>query len=182
MDYRGQSSRLYRYTTKMDKITLTYIQSCEYLIYMFLILSLCTWNISLHHDSILIGMAIILIAENYIGQTYTLAAGIVFSFVVLPLEPISRTSITLLLINLIGFCCAAWIGFSIKKSENFSAYTDSYQIIPWTVFNDTRTSLAAMRYLLFSINQKQKITELERAYNELSRLEKMFKGIEENNS
>ncbi|MCL6445925.1 MAG: hypothetical protein K6T83_21190, partial [Alicyclobacillus sp.] len=50
--------------------------------------------------------------------------------------------------------------------------------VPWAVVNDIRTSLAAIRFLLFPLHTDEKDPALQKATMELSRLERIFSQME----
>lgn len=54
------------------------------------------------------------------------------------------------------------------------------QVLPWKVINDVRTSLSAIRFLLFHIQNKELSNEeIQDATTELYRLEKLFQDLEQ---
>lgn len=86
------------------------------------------------------------------------------------------------LIAFVEFCAMAWLGFQHQRQTTTTHQqqdnSHSDQVVPWAVANDIRTSLAAIRFLLFPLHGDAKDSAVEQATMELSRLEHIFSQIE----
>jgi hypothetical protein len=83
----------------------------------------------------------------------------------------------------VGYLSVSWLGYRHKKEkileeERMAQNSHPDQVLPWAVVNEIRTSLAAIRFLLFPIDDDKKTKELQKATLELSRLENLFHEIE----
>jgi hypothetical protein len=90
-----------------------------------------------------------------------------------------------LLIEIMGLLWVSWLGYhhrvqerALEQSEPRHDPSHRPQLIPWAVANDIRTSLAAVRFLLFPGKDDSLPERLRQASNELSRLEALFQELE----
>jgi hypothetical protein len=80
----------------------------------------------------------------------------------------------------LGFTLSAWMGYHHRRvqiAERRRTQPKSQHrphVLPWAVANEIRTSLAAIRYLLFPVQGNPDSAALQRATNELARLEALF--------
>lgn len=172
-----------------DEFVMDYIRVHANLLRSILMLGLCIWGIWQHHFSIVAGIIVTGAVSYYIGFLLSFIVGVSWSSLIAMTEPTLNGTITTLMISLVGFSCVAWLGYQHKEtaeleqskesSKRHPNYTHTDQVLPWAVANDVRTSLAAIRFLLFPIHDEKKLSELEIASRELSRLEQVFKEIEE---
>ncbi|EJY54431.1 metallophosphoesterase [Alicyclobacillus hesperidum URH17-3-68] len=95
-----------------------------------------------------------------------------------------NATLTTALFEFVGYLLVARLGFKHRQEQNVlqkrgqTAMTHRDQVMPWHVSNDIRTSLAAVRFLLFPIRDEQNHYSVDEAMNELSRLEKLFEEME----
>jgi hypothetical protein len=95
------------------------------------------------------------------------------------------------MVEIFGYGCVAWLGFRHREQQRLqkemamkSSHDDS--VMPWAVTNEVRTSLAAIRFLLFPLHAVEMKDEaanapLRQATEELQRLEQLFSEMEKSN-
>ena len=174
---------------KADESVMEYIRVHANLLRTILMLGLCIWGVWEHHFSIVTGIIVTGAISYYIGFLVSLIVCISWSAAIAFTEATISGSIATLMISLVGLSCVAWLGFQHKETAELEQSKESTkrhpshphtdQVLPWAVANDVRTSLAAIRFLLFPIHEEKRLDELEIASRELSRLEQVFKEIEE---
>lgn len=151
--------------------------------------------------SILVGWAIVTAHPLYVAAVLVVGAisffvGFIESVVVGLLLiggialfhwPISEgLDVSGLMMEAFGFGCVAWLGYRHREEQRqqkerakFPASVDC--VIPWVVANEVRTSLAAVRFLLFPFYASNPTEELAQttssivqATDELQRIENLF--------
>ncbi len=92
------------------------------------------------------------------------------------------------MVEVFAYGCVAWLGYrhreqqrrQMEKALQSQQHTDS--VVPWVVANEIRTSLAAIRFLLFPLHATPQDDtsgdSLRQATAELQRLEQIFSNIE----
>lgn len=91
-----------------------------------------------------------------------------------------------LMMEAFGFGCVSWLGYRHREEQRLQkerAKTPPHaaSVIPWVVTNEVRTSLAAVRFLLFPFQESKPTGELTmttlpiaKAADELQRIENLF--------
>ncbi|MBX6352390.1 MAG: hypothetical protein IRZ10_03575 [Thermoflavifilum sp.] len=84
----------------------------------------------------------------------------------------------------LGLLLSAWMGYHHRRvremarkwseAQTTAALHHRPHVLPWAVANEIRTSLAAIRYLLFPVHGQADPEALQRATRELARLEALF--------
>ncbi|MCF8564337.1 hypothetical protein LLE49_06210 [Alicyclobacillus tolerans] len=96
-------------------------------------------------------------------------------------------ALTLVPIKLFADAAIAWLGYHHKQQKEIQKRRQqqtqnrfhSDKVLPWTAANEIRNSLAAIRFLLFPLQGGEQNQEpLQKATDELSRIEKMFEYME----
>ncbi|WP_067622541.1 hypothetical protein [Alicyclobacillus acidiphilus] len=92
------------------------------------------------------------------------------------------TDIGTILLQVIGYLAVVFLGYKHKTLREFQkAASKANQVLPWAVVNEVRTSLSAIRFLLFPLqDDTQSREEIQKATSELSRLEQLFHDLERN--
>ena len=88
------------------------------------------------------------------------------------------------MMQVFGYGCVAWLGFRHREQQRREkervktrlSHADS--VIPWAVANEVRTSLAAVRFLLFPLDEQETPRSIRQVTEELKRLEEIFSEIE----
>jgi hypothetical protein len=177
-----------------DDAIVRFFRSHAYLCIAILSLAIFIWGCVTRHTGFAIGSILLGGLSYFFGLSVAVLFGIVFTFMGVVHSGVSSQAATAA-VELLGYICVAWLGYGhrvqnveqkqLEKErsarENGEGDTHRDQIVPWSVVNEVRTSLAAVRFLLFPLHDKETGTQLEKATNELSRLEKIFSEIERDN-
>lgn len=160
--------------------TLTWVHQKRIFLLAIGCFALAVWGVFSNHFTFTFGLVVI----GGIGYFTGIFAALVASTILLlsNLVWISHTtfSIAIALLELVGYAVISWLGQSHRQIKKLhSNERKPNQMLPWAVVNEVRTSLSAIRFLLFPIeNQQHDAQNLKRATDELSRLEQMFKDLE----
>jgi hypothetical protein len=152
---------------------------------------ICTWAVTNGKVEIVAGIFVVGGLGYFLGLIVGLGFGLIFFFLNVLSVPINADTLTAAMLGFVGYCVAAWLGYQHseeKQSEQARAQkTHPDQILPWDMVNEVRTSLAAVRYLLFPMHESQDKEpenhdrKLDLATQELSRLERLFNEFEREN-
>lgn len=116
-------------------------------------------------------------------------SGLLESYVLFqPLRLHHAIDIAVVMVEVFGYGCVAWLGYRHREQQRRQKemalkvqHGDS--VLPWMVANEVRTSLAAIRFLLFPLNHSGGHVDashdpLRQATDELQRLEQIFNNME----
>lgn len=150
---------------------------------------LTAWGAASNHPAFTFGLVAVGAIGYFIGIFTALVASllsIALDVTFLPngemgnLRNPGNLSVTLMALEIVGYIAIAWLGQSHRRAKKWQLQNRKpNQEVPWAVVNEVRTSLSAIRFLLFPIDdQRHHQQSLKRATEELSRLEQMFKDLE----
>jgi hypothetical protein len=164
----------------IDKRTVKWLKSHSHLVTAFLAFGIILW---IHHLWFSLTVILIGAVSYFFGLSVAFMVSLVFALTNLAYSFQPSYVLTMEPAKLACYVCVAWLGFHHKQQkriQNGMLQKSSHpvQVVPWTVANEIRTSLASVRYLLFPIQENHKIQEVNILTNELSRLEKIFEQIE----
>lgn len=151
-----------------------------------IVLGLCSWGLVTSH----IWFVVLLICTGAAG--YYFGATIALFMSVLGVLGLSLSAgyqgfnltVTTILFEWVGMLLVARLGVQHSQEravlERQSTVPPSHRdhVLPWHVTNNVRTSLAAVRFLLFPVQDERNRQALETAVAELARLEELFETIE----
>lgn len=180
MKYMNSAVRLVRdCCAQSDRFIVNFLLSHTNLITALATLGLAVWGLSLGHRIFFLGLIVIGALSYFFGMTLGLSVGMLLGLTRL-LHPVPGTPrVTIAIVELVGYVCIAWLGYRHKEQKQLQKvqeHTDP--ILPWAVANEVRTSLAAVRFLLFPLHDEHTSDQLETVTKELSRLENIFSEIE----
>ena len=170
--------------SKLDSHVIVWIQAHTDLLIAIANLGLALWAIATGHWLYVFGLLLI----GAIGYFGGLVVGLVLVVLIMGMTVFSigihQVVTSVILLQTAGYLSVAWLGFRHKyiRGEQNRITTHKPQVLPWVIANDIRTSLAAIRFLLFPLNDEHSNQKLQQATNELSRLENLFNEIEKTNS
>ena len=172
---RGEASRL-------DSALVGFISSHANLFLACTALGLAAWEVSRHSFWPVAAMTLIGALGYYFGLTISLFAASPFLvWGAVSLLTASGSSFAELILQALGYSSIGWLGFrhkTIAHRQRASASHDP-QILPWNTVNEVRTSLAAIRFLLFPLQNPSSNQELTDVTKELARLEGLFNEMEQ---
>jgi hypothetical protein len=174
--------KLSGWITFTDHYTVNFIKTHGNLIMAVISLFLFLWGVAFHSPLFLLGMVILGAVSFYFGISLALLGGVGFTIIDIIRSLGHGGMVTSLVVDVVGYICITWLGYHHRGQLRLQKAQDipqlhSDQIVPWVVLNEVRTSLAAVRYLLFPLDA-QHANDLEKITAELSRLEHLFAEIE----
>lgn len=171
----------------MDQTVVSALDNHANLTTTLVVIGLCAWGIITKHLWFDAGVACIGAISYYLGATISFIVALVLVSLNIHGGPQFSQSVTASLCELVGYILVARLGFehrqeqtSLKRRQN-EHESHSDQVIPWHVSNDMRTSLAAIRFLLFPVKDESNGPALDEAVRELARLESLFQSLESKN-
>lgn len=172
----------------MDRTVVSALDNHANLITALAVLGLCAWGIITKHLWFDTGVVCVGAIAYYLGATISFIVALILAFLNIQGGSQFSPSVTASLCELVGYALVARLGFehrqeetSLKRRQNEHG-SHSDQVIPWHVSNDMRTSLAAIRFLLFPVKDESNGPALEEAVRELARLESLFQSLEHQDS
>ncbi|WP_026976164.1 hypothetical protein [Alicyclobacillus contaminans] len=172
-----------RRLAKWDRHLIQWTKNHTNLLLLLVNLIILIWTCFVGMGEYLLGMVVIGALGYFAGLTVSISAVPIAAAVdVLWLHHTHAASGTIM-VELVGYVNIAWLGYRHQrlKQTQQRAITEAYpdQVMSWNAVNEIRSSLAAIRFLLFPLHSEHANNkELQQATNELSRLEKMFQEME----
>lgn len=173
------------WTDRADRKVLYILEHHANLMAAILVASLCGWGMVTLHVWFVVGVIAVGAAAYLLGATVALLGALLLTVLGTHLGPNFNLDITTALFELVGYALVARLGYGHRKTQRdlqrkqrelLSSHPD--QVIPWHVSNEVRTSLAAVRFLLFPVSVEHNGPAVEEAVKELSRLEGLFEQLE----
>ena len=81
----------------------------------------------------------------------------------------------------ISYWCNVWLACKHRKEKKVQQNGHHDQIMSWAVANEIRNSLAAIRFVLFPIQENAPDSNIERVTEEIVKIERFFEQIESQN-
>lgn len=168
---------------RSDRQIVSFLITHSNLITALVTLGLAIWGLSVGHISFFVGLIIIGAISYFLGITLGLSLGVLLSVWRL-FNPDPHTLwFATLLVELLGYISISWLGYRHKEQQQrqkvqeiASHHRD--QVMSWAVANEIRTSLAAVRFLLFPLHDENTSHQLDTVTKELARLEELFSQME----
>jgi hypothetical protein len=174
--------RIHAWCSKWDKRLVRFVRNRAHLFAAAVALVLCVWGLSAGHAGFAAGMIILGAVGYFLGLTIAIGLGVVLTAVDVYVAMHTGVVPSTLLLEMIGYSCIAWLGYSHReqkeRQKRLAMEVHEPQVLPWSVVNEVRTSLAAIRFLLFPLHGDGSNQEVRRATDELSRLERLFTEME----
>ena len=168
----------------MDGAVVQWIWSHMNLLTAIATLWICTWAVTNGKVEIVAGIFTVGALGYFLGLIVGASFGLVFFVANLLSVPFNGDNMTAAMLGFVGYCVAAWLGYQHSEEKRMETerakQTHPDQVLPWDMVNEVRTSLAAVRYLLFPMHDSQD-QKLDLATRELSRLESLFNEYEREN-
>lgn len=151
---------------------------------------ICTWAVTNGKVEIVAGIFVVGALGYFLGLIAGLGFALLFFVINILSVPLNGDNITAAMLGWVGYCVAAWLGYQHSEEKQMekarAKQTHPDQVLPWDMVNEVRTSLAAVRYLLFPMHSTESIPstdnrQLDLATKELSRLESLFNEYEREN-
>ncbi|QQE77792.1 hypothetical protein [Alicyclobacillus sp. SO9] len=173
---------------RTDALFVDAIQTRSSLLTALIVVTLCIWGSSTGHVWFVAGIMVVGALSYFFGIVIALLGGLAFTCIELFAAAIPHMQASVIFMEITGYIMITWLGYRHKEQkelqqehiqqQQFVSHSD--QVIPWSVTNEVRTSLAAVRFLLFPLDtDEQKDATLEKATAELSRLEHLFNEMEQ---
>jgi hypothetical protein len=171
--------------TLADRAVVSVIERHTNLLSAIAVLCLCAWGIVTQHTWFVLGILGVGAVAYTLGATLALMAGLALTLLGIRTEHGFNLTLTTTLFEFVGYMLVARLGFKHRQQQaalrrqRQTGPSHRDRVIPWHVSNDIRTSLAAVRFLLFPVNDGQHGHAVEEAVKELARLERLFQEMEE---
>lgn len=180
MKFRGYFAPVQESVLHIDSRTVKWLKRHSHLVTAFLALGIILW---IHHLWFSLTVVLIGAVSYFFGLSVAFLVSLVFAVLNLAYSFQPSYILTMEPAKLACYVCVAWLGFHHKQQkriQNGQMHKPNHpvQVVPWSVANEIRTSLASVRYLLFPIQENHKLHEVNVLTEELSRLEKIFEQIE----
>lgn len=174
---------------RIDGLFVNAIQMRSNLLIALIVVTLCIWGSSTGHVWFVAGIMVVGALSYFFGIVVALLGGLAFTSVELFAAAVPHMQASVIFMEITGYVMITWLGYRHKEQKELQQehiqqkqqfVSHSAQVIPWSVTNEVRTSLAAVRFLLFPLDiDEQTDPTLEKATAELSRLEHLFKEMEQ---
>lgn len=151
-----------------------------------IVVGLCGWGIATQHIWFVIFVIMIGAAGYYLGATIALTVS--FALALWSTHSGGQSfdlTITTAVFEFTGYSLIARLGVRHRHERaalqrtKLKALSHRDQVMSWQVSNHVRTSLAAVRFLLFPLQDQENQQALEQAVQELARLESIFQSMDE---
>ncbi|MCL6547304.1 MAG: hypothetical protein K6T30_00170 [Alicyclobacillus sp.] len=171
--------------SQVDRRAADLIRTHSNLLTAIAVLAILVWGLSAGYAWFVL-MTVVLGAVSYfLGLSLALVCGLAFTLVDGYVKVKYGYPVSAVLLESVGFACIAWLGFRHREQKEQEVERmamrlkgeKSPQVLPWTAVNEIRTSLAAVRFLLFPLNEENQ--NLKKAADEISRLETLFREMED---
>ncbi len=167
----------------VDKKTVKWLKRHSHLVTALLALGILLW---IHHLWYIVSVIVIGGISYFFGLSVAFVVSLASVAINLLYTHEPNYILTMEPAKLASYVCVAWLGFHHRQQKRFQKHQSQQatfqqhpdQVVPWSVANEIRTSLASVRYLLFPIQESHKLREVDVLTDELARLEKMFEQIE----
>ena len=165
----------------MDGTVIDWIWSHMNLLTAIATLWICAWAVTNGRFEIVAGIFVVGALGYFLGLIVGAGFGAICFAANLFSVPLTGNHLTAAMFGFVGYAVAAWLGYQHSEEKRMKTarrrQTHPDQVLPWDMVNEVRTSLAAVRYLLFPIQDSQN-DKLDLATRELSRLENLFHDYE----
>lgn len=173
------------WTSAADRTVLRLMEQHTNLMTAIVVLGLCCWGLVTLHIWFVVGVIAVGAAGYLLGATVALIGALILTALGTHMGPSFNLDVTTILFELVGYALVARLGYGHRvahatlqrKQLELASHHD--QVMPWHVSNEIRTSLAAVRFLLFPVTDEQNGRAVEEAVKELARLESLFEKLEE---
>lgn len=183
---RRLQARPFARLSSVDRVIIQAMDQHTNLMTAVIVAGLCGWGIVTSHLWFVVLVIVIGAAGYYLGATIALSASVIAA-VALNLIAVHGfdLTITTALFEWVGYLLVARLGVRhrqerlvlLEQAARPASHND--QVMPWHVSNNVRTSLAAVRFLLFPVEDEQNHQALEKAVEELARIESIFESMDE---
>ncbi|PWI58371.1 hypothetical protein [Sulfoacidibacillus thermotolerans] len=180
-------ARMVQWLSELDERVLLYMRNRATLFAALIGASLLLWSV-VTENGFLSAEVILAGAVGYaLGFVPAIAGGIFINGIEIALHYGHPLHVPTLLVQFFGCSSIAWLGHVHKmvarraREQQERDVTVRAQIVPWTLVNEVRNSLLAMRLLLFSnkLDRNSDPNNLKLVQAELLRLESLFKELHE---
>lgn len=166
---------------------ITIIQEHTNLANAIAVLGLCAWAFLTDHLIYIIGLMFVGAFAYYVSGVFGFIMSLALSVWTVQVSNWTEYGATLAMLEFVGYALSLRLGLQHRREQELlqqaqlGHHGHRDHVMPWQVSNDIRTSLAAVRFLLFPVHEGEHHQAVEEAVKELSRLENLFQTIESQN-
>lgn len=169
-----------------DRVVIQVMDHHTNLMTAIIVVGLCGWGLVTSHLWFVVLLILIGAAGYYLGPTIAIIASALSALTLnLTTDHGFDLTITTAMFEWVGYLLVARLGVRHRREraalleQRACPASHRDQTMPWHVSNNVRTSLAAVRFLLFPVEDEQNHQALEKAVEELARLESIFETMDE---
>ncbi len=182
---RGWGERILRASERIDRLVLEQLKLRATLIAAFIGLTFLAWSAITQNGYLALQVLLAGAVGYLLGFVPAVAGGLVINLVDLYIHGVHGLHAYTMLVQVFGCSYIAWLGHAhsvaaaVRRKE-IQEMQNRRHIVPWTVVNEVRNSLLAVRLVLFS-NRTIRVSpsEMRLIEDELLRLEAMLKDLPE---
>lgn len=139
-------------------------------------------GVSQHNYEIIIDVILAGAFGYLIGFIPAVGSGVIVMIVRFLLVGVRPEHISLYLLTFVGCTYIAWLGrehrmVSVRRKQEMHGFPQTTQEISWSMVNEVRNSLLAMRLLLFTNPSNNNDDNLQMIKEELTRLDRLFHNL-----
>ncbi len=186
MSLRDISARIRERNAEMDQRFVNFLQRHMDLVLAVGALGLVVWAAATNHPTYMVEIAVVGAVSFFAGFVESLGLALVLIAWGLIQSALDHAGFNISsgMMQIFGYGCVAWLGFRHREQQRRqkqrvnSSLPHADSVIPWAVANEVRTSLAALRFLLFPLDEQETPRSIRQVTDELKRLEDIFSEIE----
>lgn len=186
MSLREFAARMRERNAELDGRFVDFLQRHMDLVLAIGALGLVFWGAATNHPGYMVEIAVVGAVSFFAGfvESLGLAALLMVWGWIRYAMGYPGLDISSEMMQLFGYGCVAWLGFRHREQQRRQKERENPRlphadsVIPWAVANEVRTSLAAVRFLLFPLDEQESPRSIRQVTDELKRLEEIFSEIE----
>lgn len=186
MSLREFAARIRERNAELDQRFVDFLQRHMDLVLAVGVLGLVIWAGATDRPAYMLEIAIVGAVSFYAGFVEALGLGAILIGWGIAERVMGSPGLDISsgMIQVVGYGCVAWLGFRHREQQGrekeriHSRLLHADSVIPWAVANEVRTSLAAVRFLLFPLDEQETPRSIRQVTDELKRLEEIFSEIE----
>ncbi len=168
-----------------DQVLFDFLKQKMTLIAAVIGIGLCILGFLLHNIEMSLEVVLVGAIGYLLGFIPAIVGGLILTGIRFSQVGFFWSEVPLETLVYLGCMYIAWLGrehkvASIRRKQEIYGFIQTAQVIPWSMVNEVRNSLLAMRLLLFSKHSETIESNLRLVEDELTRLDNLFHDLNEN--